>query len=369
MGLLSRCELVVRLVVLATLLASCSSGQPKASNSRPAPSDSTSTRVALGAQGQLELLVDTPGGVVAFGADRFVPWALRSDDGRTWEPIDAPPELQAMTEDGSATFKGITHVLLSGGQPDDARLELLTTTDGVTWLHAAPALMAMHGIWGVGIVAMEDRLVVVGATGGNGVGHAQVFVSADGMTWEHLESPDLTRKDGGPVSVASADGRLAVLFSAQAGGGTPHVVVSDAALTSWTAVKLTDDSPGVTLIAPFLDGFVVAGCTRVGSESGLAWVSSSPAGPFTAVDHASGRCVDTGASSRDQVALATKAGAWFVDDRLHSTEQAFSTLTPSALPIVLTVVHRADAWLFGGQEHPDGSPLSAGQAVVWRIRP
>jgi len=366
---------VVRLVVLASIVASCTQAQSTASapqTSAPQPSawtDRTSTRVELGAQGQLMLLVDTPGGVVALGGYRLVPWALLAADGVSWQPVDAPPELEAMTEVGSATFRGAAYVLLYGTRAGIDRLELLISTDGFTWRDAAPALMAKVGMWGVGIVATGERLVVVGATAKGGVSRAEVFVSSDGTNWEGVESPDLTRTDGAPVGVASAGGSLALLFSGRAGGGAPHVLISGSDLRSWSAVDLTADSPSVTVIAPFLGGLAVEGCTGDGSRVTLVWVSSSPGGRFGRLDNlAADLCVDAGASSGGQLALATKAGAWFVDSSLSSSGGALPTATPGALTIVRTVIHRGDAWLFGGQEYPGGNPLGTSQAVVWTIR-
>ena len=200
------------------------------------------------------------------------------------------------------------------------------------------------------------------------MGHAEVFTSPDGKTWKSVKNPGLTRKDGAPLSVASADGMVALLFSGQAGGGRRHVVTSDAALTSWSAVDLAEDSPAPIVIAPFLDGLAVAGCTRVPPTVGVAWLSSSPSGQFKALDPAPQQCVNAGASSGSELALATKTGAWFLDDNLKSSELPFLTRTTGALPIIPSVIHKGDAWVFGGQEHADGNALGASDIVVWSIR-
>ena len=83
--------------------------------------------------------------------------------------------------------------------------------------------------------------------------------------------------------------------------------------------------------------------------------------------------VGRGGSSRtalsgSELALATKTGAWFLDHNLKSSELPFLTRTTGALPVVQSVIHKGDAWVFGGQEHADGNALGASDIVVWSIR-
>ena len=131
---------------------------------------------------------------MALGEGHQAHGSCDSLDGQSWQPAVAPPELRGKTVVASTMFKGASYVLLSGGESAASSLELLATTDGLSWQRIAPDLMAKAGIWGVGIVSLADQLVVVGATGGNGVGHAEVFTSPDGKTWKSVKNPGLTRK-------------------------------------------------------------------------------------------------------------------------------------------------------------------------------